>query len=151
MGDVHDMVDGGLYLQSVQTARDLAAEVAQLTTELANATTRADSLDVRAAAAERVAIAAAGARETGQVLTHRGSELTNALELWDRVQTQDHPTRANDYADAVMQLAGALPWVPDLDENYRRAVQRNADHWGQTVSEWLADTIAQHLAQYGVK
>lgn len=128
---------------------DEQIEIAQLTEELQVQTARANALDVRASAAERVARAAAAAQETGQVLTHRGSELTNAIELWQRTEHQGHPGRARDYGDAIVQLAQATEWVPELDGDTRREVRRHAAKWGQTIGEWLGDTVHQYLAEYG--
>lgn len=131
--------------------QDQADEIAQLQAELRDQTARANALDVRASAAERVAISAAEARNTGQVLTMRGTPLTNALELWDRVEKQDHPTRARDYGDAVQQLAEANIRVPALEPELWRQVERNAKIDGEAVPDWLAAVIDQYLMEHGAK
>lgn len=130
---------------------DLQPDVDQLTRELQEATARADALDVRCSAAERLANAVANmpGYEPGNLA--EADEFTAALELWRRVSAEHHTTRANDYGDAIQQLAEAKTWVPELDDNYRRAVAENAAHWGQTVAEWLGDSVAQYLAEYGRK
>jgi len=138
-----------LYNQSREVAADLQDEVDQLRTELATATARADALDVRCSAAERLATVVASMPGFEPDNVEESNEFAAAMELWKRVDASHHGTRAHYYADAVTQLAQARRRVPALEPDDWAHVEREAAHWKQSVPEWLSDSITQYLSEYG--